>query len=161
MADQSRAVGLRGKERNEEIGGVHDAGTFVFNKDLNAISFLTPAKRDVSMCFKRGINSVVHQIDQRLFNLRRVYANSRFRTRPDLNLEPGFQIHDTLYQRGKIDVLLLRRRKLCQPSVSLQETAQRIGARGDGIQPGVCILFPVRWQRARAAAVIPNWRQAI
>ena len=66
----SRTVGLRGKERNEEICGVHDAGTFVFHKDLNAISFLMPAKRDVSLCFKRGINSVVHQIDQRLFNLR-------------------------------------------------------------------------------------------
>ena len=86
----SRAVGLGGKERNEEIGGVHYAGTFVFHKDLNAISFLTPAKRDVSLCFKRGIHSVMHQVDQRLFNLRRVYANSRFRTRADLNLEPRF-----------------------------------------------------------------------
>src|SRR6476659_9716119 len=119
----SRAVGLRGKERNEEISGVHDAGTFVFNEDLKAISFLTPSKGDGSMCFKRGINSVVHQVDQCLFNLRRVYANSHFRTRPDLNLEPGFQIDDTLYQGGKIDVMLLRRRKFCQPSVSLQETA--------------------------------------
>src|SRR5438477_9910175 len=85
-----RALGLRGKERNEEISGVHDPGTVVFNKDLNAISFLTPPERDVSMRFKRGINGVVHQIDQRLFNLRRVYANNRFRTRPDLNLDPRF-----------------------------------------------------------------------
>src|SRR6266404_6883882 len=51
-----RALGLRGKERNEEISGVHDPGTVVFNKDLNAISFLTPPERDVSMRFKRGIN---------------------------------------------------------------------------------------------------------
>ena len=58
-----RALGLRRKEWNEEISGVHDAGTFVFNKDLNAISFLTPSGRDVSMRFKRGIHSVVHQID--------------------------------------------------------------------------------------------------
>src|SRR5437773_12252117 len=62
-----RALGLRGKERNEEISGVHDARTVVFNKDLNAISFLAPPKRDVSMRFKRGINGVVHEIDQRLF----------------------------------------------------------------------------------------------
>ena len=60
----SRALRFCGKEGNEEIGGVHDAGTFVFDKDLNAISFLAPAKRNVSMCFKRGVNSVVHQIDQ-------------------------------------------------------------------------------------------------
>jgi hypothetical protein len=59
----SRPVRLGGKERNEQIGGVHDPGTFVFHKDLNAISFLTPAKRDVSICFKRGINSIVQQID--------------------------------------------------------------------------------------------------
>ena len=58
-----RALGLRGKERNEEISGVHDAGTFVFNKDLNAGSFFTPRERDVSMRFKRGINGVVHEID--------------------------------------------------------------------------------------------------
>src|SRR6516162_4097512 len=57
------AVWLRGKERNEEIGGVHNAGTFVFNKDLKAISFLTPPKCDISMGFKRGINCVVQQID--------------------------------------------------------------------------------------------------
>src|SRR6188768_562443 len=54
----SRAFGLRGKKRNEKISGVHDAGTFVFNKDLNAISFLPPAKCDVSMCFERGVNSI-------------------------------------------------------------------------------------------------------
>jgi hypothetical protein len=118
-----RALGLRGKEWNEEISGIHDPGTVVFNKDLNAISFLTPPERDVSMRFKRGINGVVHQIDQRLFNLRRVDANYGFRTRPDLNLEPGFQIHDMLYQRGKVDVLFLRRRKSCEPGVRLQETA--------------------------------------
>ena len=100
-----RALGLRGKEWNEEISGVHDPGTFVFNKDLNAISFLTPPERDVSMRFKRGVNGVVHQIDQRLFNLRCVCVNSRLWTRPDLNLDPPFQIHDALYQRGKIDVL--------------------------------------------------------
>src|SRR5207247_6548594 len=76
-----RALGLRGKEWNEEISGVHDPGTFVFDKDLNAISFLTPPERDVSVRFKRGISRVVHQIDQSLFNLRRVYANTRFRTR--------------------------------------------------------------------------------
>src|SRR5437773_12253837 len=58
-----RALGLCGKEWNEEISGVHDPGTVVFNEDLDAISFLTPSKRDVSMRFKRGVNSVVHQID--------------------------------------------------------------------------------------------------
>src|SRR5439155_12493583 len=71
----SRAVGLCCKKRNEKIGRVHNARTFVFNKNLNATCFLAPTKRDVSMRFKRGINSVVHQIDQRLFNLRRVCAN--------------------------------------------------------------------------------------
>ena len=59
----SGAVGLCGKERNEEIGGIHDTGTVVFNQDLNAIAFLTPPKRDVSMRLKRGIHSIVHQID--------------------------------------------------------------------------------------------------
>src|SRR5262249_51985357 len=93
-----RTRGLRGKERNEEISGVHDARTFVFNEDLDAISFLTPAKRNVAVCFESGINSVVQEIDQHLFNLRRVCANHCFRTLLDLNLEPGFQIHDTLYQ---------------------------------------------------------------
>jgi hypothetical protein len=57
------ALRFRGKERNEEIGWVHDPWTFVFNKDLNAISFLTPAERNVPLRFKRGINSVVQQID--------------------------------------------------------------------------------------------------
>ena len=60
-------------------------------------------------------------------------AQSLFRTRSDLNLKPGFQIDDTLYQPGQIDLLFLRRRKLCQPCVSFQETTQRIGARGDGV----------------------------
>src|SRR4051812_10708958 len=60
----SGALRLGRKERNKKIGGVHDAGSFVFNKNLNAICFLTPAKRDVSMCFKGGINGVVHQVDQ-------------------------------------------------------------------------------------------------
>ena len=52
---------------NARVGGAVNpryTGTFVFDKDLNAISFLAPAKRDVSMCFKSSINSVVHQIDQ-------------------------------------------------------------------------------------------------
>src|SRR4029453_14104980 len=59
----SGAFRFRGKERNEEIGGGHDAGTFLFNKDLDAISFLTPTERDVSVRFNRGINSVVQKID--------------------------------------------------------------------------------------------------
>jgi len=58
-----RALGFRGKEGNEQISGVHDPGTFVFNEDLNAISFLTPPERYVSVRFKRGVNGVVHQID--------------------------------------------------------------------------------------------------
>src|SRR5215510_16116483 len=56
------AVRFRGKKRNEQIGGIHDAGTFVFNKDLDTISFLAPAKRNVAMCFKCGIDGVVQQI---------------------------------------------------------------------------------------------------
>src|SRR5215471_7349818 len=99
-----RTRGLSSKERNEEIGGVHDARTFVFNEDLDAISSLTPAKCNVAVCFESGINSVVQEIDQHLFNLRGVCANHCFQTSPDLNFEPGFQIHNTLYQTGKIDI---------------------------------------------------------
>src|SRR3954470_2880615 len=59
----SRPLGFCGEKRDEKIGGVHNTMAFIFNEDLNAIRFLTPAEPDVSMRFKRGINSVVHQID--------------------------------------------------------------------------------------------------
>jgi hypothetical protein len=56
-------VGFCGEKRHEKIRRVHNAWPLVLNKDLNATFFLAPPDRDVSLSFKGGIYSVVHQID--------------------------------------------------------------------------------------------------
>jgi len=70
-----RTLGLCGEKRHEKICRIHNALSLVLDKDLNATFFLTPPNRDVSLSFKCGINGVVHQIDQGLFNLGRIGTN--------------------------------------------------------------------------------------
>ena len=76
-------------------------GPFILNKDLNAIFFLAPPDRDFPVSFKRRINSVMHKIDQGLFNLRRVGTNHCFWTWHNLHLEPWFQVHHPLHQLAR------------------------------------------------------------
>ena len=71
----SRTARLRGEERHEEIGRVHDALPFVLHVKLDAIRNLAPANDDPAARFKRSIHRVVQNIDQQLLELRRVRAN--------------------------------------------------------------------------------------
>src|ERR1044072_2728912 len=107
----SRTFGLCGKKWHEKVRRIHNPGTFVLNENLDRILFLAPPDQNFAVCFKRSINSVMHKIDQCLFDLRSVGTNDRFRTWYSLYIEPWFQVHDTLNQLPEIDSLFLRRRK--------------------------------------------------
>src|SRR5206468_1750696 len=69
------------------------------------------------------------------------------RTWHELYIEPRFQVHDTLNQPAKIDILLLRWRKLGESRVGLQKTAERIGPGSDRVQSGTRVILPIWWER--------------
>src|SRR4051812_35369172 len=57
---------LGGEERHEQVGTVHDAGTFVAHEDVHPMSIAFPAHRDRARGFERGVHGILHQVDEQL-----------------------------------------------------------------------------------------------
>src|SRR5438876_6451320 len=98
------AAWLRGEEWNEQICRVHNPLAFITNDHFDAIAGFAPENCDRSLRLERGIDRIVHEINQDLFDLRPVRMNSYFRSGNDSYFKPRLEINDSLHQLAKIDI---------------------------------------------------------
>jgi hypothetical protein len=109
----------------EPPGFVVKNGTNKFKNDyFDAIAGFAPPNRHRSLRFERSVNGIVDEIDQDLFDLRRVRVDLQLRSWNHLHFEPRLEIHHSLHQLAKIDIFLLWRRQFRESRVSLHESAQ-------------------------------------
>ncbi len=135
-------------------------GPFVSHKNLRVIGLFAPADRHVSAGFERSVNRVVHDIDERLLNLRRVCAITVFGP-GDPHREPRLQADHSPDEFTEVDLFLLWRGKAGKAGVGLHETAERFRTGRDG-RSNRCVHHRAnRLAAAPAQEQTPNSRRSI
>ena len=84
-------VRLGGEERHEQVFRVRKARPFVLDEDLHRLVVLRPAHGNTAMGFEGGVDSVRHEVDQRLLQLVPVCMQRDFRSSSHVDGEPTFQ----------------------------------------------------------------------
>src|SRR5258708_15919353 len=89
----ARALGLRRKERHEEIRALGKTGTLVLDEDDRRSVLPDPPGPDSSARDERGIHRVANDIDQHLFQLVTVGLDRHGLSRITADVETGFNVH--------------------------------------------------------------------
>ncbi len=117
-------AGLGGEKGNKQICRIQDPLSFITNDHFDAVARFAPSNLHRSLGFERGVDCIVHEINENLFDLRGVRVDLQLRSGNNLHFQSRLEIYHPLHQLAKIDIFLLRRRKFGQAGVGLHEPTQ-------------------------------------
>ena len=144
------SAGFRREERDEQVGGVRQAGPVIFDPELQRVGRAAetgPSEADPAPGLAGRIHGVPHEVDEELLELVAIRVDGH--GRPGLNRDPfvPFEADDPLDERRNVERRELRRRQAGEPRIGGHEPAQRLRACRDDGQAPERILLPVFGRR--------------
>src|SRR5262245_40115122 len=85
------SAGFGREERNEQVCGICQTGTFVLDPYIDVTQYECPTGGDMSAGLESGVNSIADQVDQELFDLIGIRLRSDFKTAVQLHLQPRLE----------------------------------------------------------------------
>jgi hypothetical protein len=144
-----RTARLGREKGNEDIFWIHDAGSLIAYENLHAIAELAPANRHFASGFERRVYRVVQDVDQELFNLRRIGGDLKDGPFHQRYGHPSLEANHPPNELSKIDLFLLRWRKAGEAGIRLHEAAERFRTGCDHVQAAARVIAPIdRWRIA-------------